>query len=174
MSNPVGAARAITEKGADTVIVGMDHDKEALGYLKDGVIYCLGVQDCYSIGFDTIQVAVKIADGNLPGELYPEKTNEITAIPELVKLLDVSECVVSIDAMGCQKKRADAIREKDADYLLAVKGNQPTLNEGICEYMSSIEAGQEPEAIVDHWDSGYEKNHGRIERRRVTVCVCPE
>lgn len=80
MSNPVGAARAITEKGADTVIVGMDHDKEALGYLKDGAIYCLGVQDCYSIGFDTIQVAVKIADGNLPGELYPEKTNEITTI----------------------------------------------------------------------------------------------
>ena len=80
MSNPVGAARAITEKGSDTVIVGMDHDREALHYLKDGVIYCLGVQDCYSIGFDTIQVAVKIADGNLPGELYPKKTNEITTI----------------------------------------------------------------------------------------------
>ena len=58
----------------------MDHDKEALEYLKEGVIYCLGVQDCYSIGFDTIQVAVKIADGNLPGDLYPEKTDEITTI----------------------------------------------------------------------------------------------
>ena len=80
MSNPVGAARAITEKGSNTVIVGMDHDKEALEYLKEGVIYCLGVQDCYSIGFDTIQVAVKIADGNLPGNLYPEKTDEITTI----------------------------------------------------------------------------------------------
>ena len=44
------------------------------------MIYCLGVQDCYSIGFDTIQVAVKIADGNLPGDLYPEKTDEITTI----------------------------------------------------------------------------------------------
>ena len=80
MSNPVGAARAITERGSHTVIVGMDHDKEALEYLKNGVIYCLGVQDCYSIGFDTIQVAVKIADGNQPGNLYPEKTNEITTI----------------------------------------------------------------------------------------------
>ncbi len=80
MSNPVGAARAITEKGSDAVIVGMDHDKEALRYLNEGVIYCLGVQDCYSIGFDTLQVAVKIADGNLPGELFPEKTNEITTI----------------------------------------------------------------------------------------------
>ncbi len=80
MSNPVGAARAITEAKSDAVIVGMDHDKEALRYLADGVIYCLGVQDCYSIGFDTLQVAVKIADGNLPGELFPEKTVEITTI----------------------------------------------------------------------------------------------
>ena len=80
MSNPVGAARAIIEKGSDAVIVGMDHDKEALRYLNDGVIYCLGVQDCYSIGFDTIQVAVKIADGELPGKLFPEKTNEITTM----------------------------------------------------------------------------------------------
>ena len=44
----------------------MDHDQEALRYLRDGVIYALGVQDCYSIGFHTIQVAVKIADGHLP------------------------------------------------------------------------------------------------------------
>ncbi|MCR5095027.1 MAG: substrate-binding domain-containing protein [Lachnospiraceae bacterium] len=80
MSNPVGAARAVTETGSDVVIVGMDHDKEALHYLKNGVIYCLGVQDCFSIGFDTIQVAVKIADGNQPGELFPEKTDETTTI----------------------------------------------------------------------------------------------
>lgn len=80
MSNPVGAARAVTETESDAVIVGMDHDVEALRYLHDGVIYCLGVQDCYSIGYDTIQVAVKIADGNLPGELFPEKTDEITTV----------------------------------------------------------------------------------------------
>jgi len=82
MSNPVGAARAVVEAGlqGQVAIVGMDHDQEALGYLRDGVIYALGVQDCYSIGFDTIQVAVKIADGLLPGESYPEKTEEITTI----------------------------------------------------------------------------------------------
>ncbi|MBR2275373.1 MAG: substrate-binding domain-containing protein [Lachnospiraceae bacterium] len=80
MSNPVGAARAVVESGSDTVIVGMDHDEEALRYLRDGVIYCLGVQDCYSIGFDTIQIALKIADGNKPGELFPEETNEITTV----------------------------------------------------------------------------------------------
>ncbi len=80
MSNPVGAARAITETGSDTVIVGMDHDQEALSYLKDGIIYCLGVQDCYSIGFDTLQIAVMIADGNTPGKLFEEETNEITTV----------------------------------------------------------------------------------------------
>lgn len=80
MSNPVGAARAITEVESDAVIVGMDHDEEALRYLNEGVIYCLGVQDCYSIGFDTIQTAVKIADGNLAGKLFPEKTDEITTV----------------------------------------------------------------------------------------------
>lgn len=80
MSNPVGAARAITEVGSDAVIVGMDHDAEALQYLRDGVIYCLGVQDCYSIGFDTIMTAVKIADGNLAGDLFPEQLDEITTV----------------------------------------------------------------------------------------------
>ncbi len=59
MSNPVGAARAVTEMNSSTVIVGMDHDQEALRYLRDGMIYCLGVQDCYSIGFDTLQITVK-------------------------------------------------------------------------------------------------------------------
>lgn len=80
MSNPVGAARAVTGLGSKAVIVGMDHDQEALHYLNKGVIYCLGVQDCYSIGFDTIQVAVKIADGNMPGSLFPDKTDESTTI----------------------------------------------------------------------------------------------
>ncbi|MCR5099636.1 MAG: substrate-binding domain-containing protein [Lachnospiraceae bacterium] len=80
MSNPVGAARAVMELNSSAVIVGMDHDEEALRYLDEGIIYCLGVQDCYSIGFDTIQTAVKIADGNMAGDLFPEKTDEITTV----------------------------------------------------------------------------------------------
>ncbi len=78
MSNPVGAARAVTASGRNVTIVGMDHDKEALRYLRDGTIHCLGVQDCYSIGFDTLQTAVKIADGVPPGELYPTTQDEST------------------------------------------------------------------------------------------------
>lgn len=82
MSNPVGAARAVVEAGRERgiVIVGMDHDQEALHYLQEGIIYALGVQDCYSIGFDTVQVAVRIADGLLPGDAFPEKTEELTTI----------------------------------------------------------------------------------------------
>lgn len=83
MSNPVGAARAVVDAGkkGKITIVGMDHDQEALRYLRDGVIYALGVQDCYTIGFDTIQVAVKLADGVLPSEsTYQEMTEEKTTI----------------------------------------------------------------------------------------------
>lgn len=80
MSNPVGAAQAITSAKREVVIVGMDHDRDALRYLRDGIIYCLGVQDCYSIGFDTIETAIKVADGMMPGKLYPESLEEKTTI----------------------------------------------------------------------------------------------
>ena len=56
-----------------------------------------------------------------------EKTNEITAIPELLQLLDIAGALVTIDAMGCQRAIADQIREREADYVLAVKQIQPTL-----------------------------------------------
>ena len=82
MSNSVGAGRAVEEakRAGKVIIVGMDHDERALKYMRDGIIYALAIQDCYSIGFDTITTAVKIADGVLPGSLYPEKTEEITTV----------------------------------------------------------------------------------------------
>ncbi len=82
MSNSVGAGRAVKEAGksGQIVITGMDHDKRALEYLRNGVIYALALQDCYAMGFDTITTAVKIADGLLPGTDYPEKTEENTVL----------------------------------------------------------------------------------------------
>ncbi len=53
-----------------------------------------------------------------------EKSNEITAIPELLKLLDINGCIIIIDAMGCQKDIAADIIDNEADYILALKGNQ--------------------------------------------------
>ncbi|MEA4853417.1 MAG: substrate-binding domain-containing protein [Christensenella sp.] len=83
MGNPIGAAQAVVDAGKqdDIVLVGMDHDLRALEYLRDGVISALGVQDCYKMGFDTIQTAIMIADGLEPGaDTYPEQTEEQTTI----------------------------------------------------------------------------------------------
>lgn len=62
------------------------------------------------------------------------KTNEITEIPYLLELLDIAGCLVSVDAMGCQRKIAQTIIDKSADYLLALKGNQGKLEEAFNQY----------------------------------------
>ncbi len=63
-----------------------------------------------------------------------DKSNEITAIPELLRLLDVSSCIVTIDAMGCQTAIAEQIVAQQADYVLAVKGNQAHLQEDMASF----------------------------------------
>ncbi|OFX26942.1 MAG: hypothetical protein A2033_05590 [Bacteroidetes bacterium GWA2_31_9] len=60
-----------------------------------------------------------------------DKSNEITAIPKLREVLELTGCIVTIDAMGCQTEIAEKIIKKGADYILAVKGNQGLLEEGI-------------------------------------------
>ena len=60
-----------------------------------------------------------------------EKSNEITAVPKLLRALELAGCIVTVDAMGCQKKIAREIREADADYVLALKGNQETVHEEV-------------------------------------------
>ncbi|WP_299735803.1 ISAs1 family transposase [uncultured Endozoicomonas sp.] len=90
-----------------------------------------------------------------------EKSNEITAIPELLELLEIRGCLVTIDAMGCQRDIAKKIVDKGADYLLAVKGNQGKLHEAF-ENHFSIEK-------VNQWTGDLfrteEKSHGRMESR---------
>jgi predicted transposase YbfD/YdcC len=66
-----------------------------------------------------------------------EKSNEITAIPELLKLVDVSGGVVTIDAMGCQKEIAGAVVAAEGDYVLALKGNQGTLHQAAIDHLMS-------------------------------------
>src|SRR3954453_17501065 len=91
-----------------------------------------------------------------------EKSNEITAIPESLRLLDLSGVVVTIDAMGCQKEIADLIREGGGDYVLAVKQNQPTLCERVEE---AIGVGLEQDAAVIDEHQTVEAGHGRQETR---------
>lgn len=93
-----------------------------------------------------------------------EKSNEITAIPELLKLLDVKGAIVTIDAMGTQKEIAEKIIEKKADYVLSVKKNEPTMYEDIRYFME--EEGKCQFAGVAHeFFRTQNKGHGRIEKR---------
>jgi predicted transposase YbfD/YdcC len=89
-----------------------------------------------------------------------EKSNEIRAIPELLELLDIQGATISIDAMGCQKHIADKIIKKEADYILALKGNQTNLHKDIAAFFDDI---QLLEGCARHED--YDKGHGRIETR---------
>jgi len=97
-----------------------------------------------------------------------EKSNEITAIPKLLEMLALEGCIVTIDAMGCQKKIAEAIIEKKADYVLSLKGNQSTMAEEVKLFFDG--------ALKTNWrDIPHDthrtvhKGHGRIESRRYFV-----
>ena len=102
-----------------------------------------------------------------------ENSNEITAVPQLLELLEITGAVVTLDAMHCQTKTAAKIREKKADYILTVKGNQTTLRNSISEL------------FVEHGEEGYcnknvrvcktiEESHGRTEMRVCTVAPAPK
>lgn len=94
-----------------------------------------------------------------------EKSNEITAIPELLELLSIKGCLVTIDAMGCQKSIANKIIRKEADYLLAVKDNQKKLNQAMNEIFNATMLNSfEGDKIVVQ-----EKGHGRTETRLCLV-----
>jgi predicted transposase YbfD/YdcC len=71
-----------------------------------------------------------------------EKSNEITAIPKLLDLLEIKGCVVSIDAMGCQKKIAEKIVEKQADWVFSLKGNQSTFHQDVIAWFESVDLDQ--------------------------------
>ncbi|GHT23295.1 ISAs1 family transposase [Bacteroidia bacterium] len=90
-----------------------------------------------------------------------EKSNEITAIPKLLDVLALQGCLVTLDAMGCQREIAAKIREKGADYILAVKGNQGCLEEDAERTVRFTKP--ESEWIEDDF------GHGRIERRKCTL-----
>lgn len=97
-----------------------------------------------------------------------DHSNEITAIPVLLQLLDVRGATVTIDAMGCQKEIARQVRDQGADYLLAVKGNQKNLEEAI-EFQLGRGHSKMPRSKLR---TG-EKSHGRTEQRTYTAMAAP-
>ena len=101
-----------------------------------------------------------------------DKSNEITAIPELLKLLDLQGALVSIDAIGCQKAIAQQIRDQGGDYLLAVKDNQPTLHADIQAAFEKALA-LELEGVRHDLFVTAETSHGRYEERVYIVLYEP-
>lgn len=101
------------------------------------------------------------------------KSNEITAIPRLLEILAISGCLVTIDAMGCQTEIAQAIVDSKADYVLAVKRNQPTLHDGIAAFFDEQLEDDFPRVKVSRHETR-EAGHGRQEHRSYFVCSVPE
>lgn len=117
------------------------------------------------------------SNGLVLGQLkVADKSNEITAVPELLRVLELSGCIVTIDAMGCQKQIAREIIEADADYVLALKGNQETVHAEVKAFLdSALAERQSPRAVgakLSKEAAGLaqletvEKDHGRLETRR--------
>lgn len=108
-------------------------------------------------------------NGVLLGQIKTkEKSNEITAIPELLKILEIKGCIITIDAMGCQREIAEEIIEKKADYILAVKGNQEKLEEAIKNTFNDA-IKKDFEGIKYSTHKSNDKNHGRTEVRTCYV-----
>ena len=102
-----------------------------------------------------------------------EKSNEITAIPELLKILDISSCIITIDAIGTQTKIAKAIIDRGAHYLLSVKENQGHLYQDISWLFEYDQKNKFKDASYDHAKTT-NKGHGRIEIRECWSISDPE
>lgn len=96
------------------------------------------------------------------------KSNEITAIPLLLDLLDLTGCTVTIDAMGTQKTIAKKIKEKGGEYVLALKGNQGSLHEEVKLFLET-EAAKKMPSVIDDVHTETDAGHGRVETRKCTV-----
>lgn len=94
-----------------------------------------------------------------------ERTNEITAIPQLIKVLELNGCIVTIDAMGTQRDIAQLLNNKGADYCLALKRNHKNLYQEVQQIFSDAQERQW-QGIEHSFEQTLEKNHGRIEIRR--------
>ena len=106
------------------------------------------------------------------GQIATEaKSNEITAFPSLIQLLDLNKAIVTIDAAGCQKDIASKIRDQGGDYVLALKGNQGGLHAEVRNFFNQAILVQHEEAGCDYYINE-EKSRGRIEKREVWVTEC--
>jgi len=128
-----------------------------------------------AVGKDAIHLVNAWASANgiaLGQRKVDSKSNEITAIPELLRLLDVSGCIVTIDAIGCQTKIAQTIRDEKADYILRVKDNQSKLKQDLVDWFAYGDSQQFEQMDMDFHQTTH-KTSGRIEIRQCWVVRDP-
>jgi predicted transposase YbfD/YdcC len=102
-----------------------------------------------------------------------EKSNEITAIPELIDVLELKGATVTLDAMGCQKDIAQAIVDKEAHYVLGLKGNQGTLSQRVRDFFDQTQWRNYED--FSNWGArSQERGHGRIDTRRCVALPCDD
>lgn len=97
-----------------------------------------------------------------------EKSNEITAIPDLLQTLKLKGCIVTIDAIGCQTAIVEEIKSRGGDYVLGLKGNQGTLHDEAENFFDQV-MGVEPQEAGCDYTKTVEKDHGRIEEREIWI-----
>lgn len=154
---------------------------EAISHITDGEIVALDGKTLRrshdsTLGKAAIHMVSAWASANrlVLGQLkVDEKSNEITAIPELLRLLTLKGCIVTIDAMGCQTEIAQVIVNEEADYVLALKGNQGTLHRDVQDLFACAQETNFKDMAHDFHQT-MEKDHGRIEIRRHWTMSEPE
>jgi predicted transposase YbfD/YdcC len=102
-----------------------------------------------------------------------EKSNEITAVPELLRLLEIKGCIVTVDALNTQKDIANEIREQEADYVMALKENHPTLHNEVEGIFEAVREDENADCFISTVES-VEQNHGRKETRSCWSIAAPE
>lgn len=154
---------------------------QAVSVLSDGQVVAIDGKTLrrshdHTLGKAAIHMVSAWAEANhlVLGQVKTEdKSNEITAMPALLKMLAIKGCIVTIDAMGCQTEIANLVIEQGADYVLALKGNQGNLHKNVqslFEYAQDMDFRDVPHDFHKTVDGG----HGRIETRRCWTISEPE
>lgn len=129
-----------------------------------------------SNGQDALQLVSAWISTNhlLMGQMaVADGANEIATLPALLDVLSLKGCLVTIDAAGCQTQIARQLVDQEADYVLALKGNQETLYHEVVELFREAHATTFADIAHDTWET-LEKGHGRIERRRAWLIDDPD
>lgn len=144
--------------GAPAEVIAIDGKTSRRSYQKTGAKAPIHMVSAFAARQRLVLGQVKVAD----------KSNEIVAIPKLLDMMAIEGAIVTIDAMGCQRDIAQKIRDKKADYVLALKGNQGTLREDVELFVAEQKAAGFRDTTISR-DETIDGDHGRIETRTTTV-----